>query len=138
MKFLHLAVKANLAFLLLCGSSALAQGPSDTTDLKRERNVDKKNLRLSIREGNVEMDDAGIVRDHKHNFEEDEKLWERILKQQLSITLPPTPLEPIIETPMPTVLPIMAVDEECELMVRLLLLWLIHICNVTLTKVMVY
>lgn len=129
MKFRYLAAKVNLAFLLLCSSNALAQDASDTTDLKRERNVEKKNLRLSIKEGNVEMVDADIARDQKAKLEEDEKLWERILKQQLSITLPPTlpPLESIIETRMPTALPIMAVDEECELMVRFLLLSLIHI-----------
>lgn len=115
---LHTA-RANLVFLLLW-TYALAHDRSDVTkstnELKRQRNVERKNLRLSQKEGSVQVnEDVEMVK--KQTFEEDEELWERILKQELSLPPATFPPVPVPGTLMPTALPIMTVDEECELMV---------------------
>lgn len=76
--------------------------------LRRLDSNEKKNLRQNKIDNDSGIS-AGVV-----DFEEDEKLWERILQQDLSITFPPATFPP---TPPPLTLPIIEEDEECELMV---------------------
>ncbi len=88
------------------------------SQLNRHRDVgQKKNLRVVLVDAKSKGDEAT----DKEKLEEDEELWERILRNNLSITPPPSPrptTSPTRLTLMPTDLPIMEEDEECELMVR--------------------
>lgn len=114
-----------VGLFLLLGTGSASHINSDTEEsnnIGRLRSIATKNLRVSSSkdkaEGNKDLS-------NRNQFEEDEELWERILQQDLSLTFPPTgpPTPPPITaefTLMPTTLPIMAEDEECELMVRFL------------------
>ena len=91
--------------------------------LSRNRDMEKKNLRLSYTtDGKLDINDESMMDNEK--FEEDKELWERILQRDMSITSPPTPSPTSSPTSSPTLspvfipIPIMKEDEECELMVR--------------------
>jgi hypothetical protein len=91
--------------------------------LSRDRDMEKKNLRLSYTtDGKLDINDESMMDNEK--FEEDKELWERILQRDMSITSPPTPSPTSSPTSSPTLspviipIPIMKEDEECELMVN--------------------
>ena len=123
MKFFTCSSAVGLFLLLWRGSANhIKSDTEESNNIGRLRSVVTKNLRVS---SSKDKDEGNKDLSNRNQFEEDEELWERILQQDLSLTFPPTgpPTPPPITaefTLMPTTLPIMAEDEECELMVRLL------------------
>lgn len=109
------AVKA--ALLVLLGTTVTAKYAEEDPkggNTSSRHDVEKKNLRITLSDGKLDVNDEDTIDNKK--FEEDEKLWERILQQDLSIT--PFPTLPPITPTLPPNIPIILEDEECELMVR--------------------
>lgn len=115
MYFNHFTVAHAVFLFLLVGTAVSAN------QIKDDATENQKSIRHRTK-----LDAKDALKNDA--FEEDEKLWERILQTDLSITFPPT-LPPVTPPPTPppitavftlspTSLPIMAEDEECELMVR--------------------
>ena len=128
--FQFTVVNAIILFLVFGTALSTKQvnsGNDETrTTNRRLRKTETKMLRSSSSNNDVGINENLLT----EQFEEDEKLWERILQYGVSsITFPPT-FAPVSEPPtpppltepftlIPTSLPIMQEDEECELMVSL-------------------